>query len=549
MANVAGGKITWDLDADTSKFDAGLKHASQSAASFSKSLDTVSSTVAKGGKTSFASFSKNVVGSMATARAAIARFAVKATKYVGLAGIAATTFAVKGAADMQMLRTSLDTLTGSADQGSQTFRELNKYAAATPYQTKELARAANTMLAFGINAEDTMKALRTLGDVANGNSERMQGLALAYAQVQSTGRLMGQDLLQMVNQGFNPLQIISEKTGKSMATLKKEMENGAISAEMVSEAFKTATSEGGRFYNGALRGSKTLGGVLSTLSDIVQMAAFQMVGLSETGDVLKGGLYDKILTASNSLIQVIDRNKESIIAFGSAIVNTVSGAMGAALPTMEQTRAAFASIQEWISYARVEMVKLQPYADFLGAQLSMLWDTIQNRLVPSLKNLWEQLSPILVPVIKYLAEVIGATLGVALSLTISAVDILARSFSRWIDQVALAVKTVKDLVDWIGKLKLPDWLGGGTLKESVSSFTKKVPFFAGGVSNFSGGLAVVGERGPELVNLPRGSDVIPMTNASSTARQGATITNNIVMNRMTDIDALNRRMSFQAAVL
>lgn len=37
----------------------------------------------------------------------------------------------------------------------------------------------------------------------------------------------------------------------------------------------------------------------------------------------------------------------------------------------------------------------------------------------------------------------------------------------------------------------------------------KVPGFADGVSGFSGGLAMVGERGPELVRLPAGSDVIP----------------------------------------
>lgn len=38
----------------------------------------------------------------------------------------------------------------------------------------------------------------------------------------------------------------------------------------------------------------------------------------------------------------------------------------------------------------------------------------------------------------------------------------------------------------------------------------RVPGFAGGVRDFAGGLAMVGERGPELVNLPGGSDVIPM---------------------------------------
>lgn len=51
-------------------------------------------------------------------------------------------------------------------------------------------------------------------------------------------------------------------------------------------------------------------------------------------------------------------------------------------------------------------------------------------------------------------------------------------------------------------------LGAGTSNARTAAGIK-LPGFAGGVSNFKGGLAVVGERGPELVNLPGGSDVIP----------------------------------------
>lgn len=47
---------------------------------------------------------------------------------------------------------------------------------------------------------------------------------------------------------------------------------------------------------------------------------------------------------------------------------------------------------------------------------------------------------------------------------------------------------------------------GALLKSAVG---KSVPGFAGGVTNFGGGLALVGEQGPELVSLPRGSSVIP----------------------------------------
>lgn len=545
MANVVGGTVVWNLDVDSSKFDAGLKKAGQSASDLGKSLDNTGKSISSNAELSFNKFGRTVVSTMTSAANAIATFSIKASKYIGVAGIAATTFSLKGAADMQMLRTSLDTLTGSAEEGSKIFQQLNKYAAKTPYQTKELAQAAKTMMAFGINAGDTMNALKMLGDVALGDRERLSGLSLAFAQVQSTGRLMGQDLLQMVNQGFNPLQIISEKTGKSMAVLKKEMENGAISADMVTEAFKIATSEGGRFYGGAEQGSKTLSGVFSTLSDNVQMIAYQIVGLSETGDVVKGGLFDKAATAASNLVSILDTNKQSIIELGNKLINFASNLINIVSPSIDQLRGAISLANEWVAYARIEFEKLEPYISFVKAQFELLWETISTRLVPSMSRLWENIQPI----VKLLITLEAAIQGVSFSIAIAAIDALVEGFSNFADGISSAIEMIKNLINWIGKIKLPDWLGGGSIGGNLKNMFSNLPFFADGVSNFRGGLAMVGERGPELVNLPRGSDVIPNHEIAPVGRQGASITNYITMDRLTDIDALNRRMSFQAAVL
>lgn len=108
---------------------------------------------------------------------------------------------------------------------------------------------AQTLLGFNVDAEKVLPTLKSIGDITMGNNEKFSSMTLAFAQMSAAGRLMGQDLNQMINAGFNPLQVISEKTGKSIAVLKKEMEQGAISSEMVADAFATATSEGGRFYN------------------------------------------------------------------------------------------------------------------------------------------------------------------------------------------------------------------------------------------------------------------------------------------------------------
>lgn len=113
----------------------------------------------------------------------------------------------------------------------------------------EVFKDAQTMLGFGMQGNKVLPTLKSLGDIAMGDKERLDSLTLAYSQVHAAGRLMGQDLLQFINAGWNPLQAISEKTGKSLAQLKKDVEGGKISFQMIEQALKDATGAGGKFNN------------------------------------------------------------------------------------------------------------------------------------------------------------------------------------------------------------------------------------------------------------------------------------------------------------
>lgn len=166
--------------------------------------------------------------------------------------------------DMEQTRAKFEVLLGSMDKGNKMIADLNKFANATPFQNADLIKNSETMLAFGINAKKILPTLKSIGDISMGNKEKLSGLTLAYSQVASTGRLMGQDLNQMINQGFNPLLVISQKTGRSMADLREDMSKGKISFEMVEEAFKSATAKGGQFYGMMEKMSKTGTGLMST---------------------------------------------------------------------------------------------------------------------------------------------------------------------------------------------------------------------------------------------------------------------------------------------
>jgi tape measure domain-containing protein len=197
-----------------------------------------------------------------------------------------------------------------------TFRDEEKKSALS---LSDYANAAKTMLAFGTSLDDVTPSLRMLGDVSMANSERFGSLALAFAQTTAAGRLMGQEVLQFVNAGFNPLEQISRDTGRSMQDLKKDMEDGAITVDMVKQAFVSATSEGGRFYKAIDKGSASTNAKLNQLS----AAATQLRVAFGTG--FNEGLKDALDASNNFLPQLENKFARFGDIVGSAISQGTKG--------------------------------------------------------------------------------------------------------------------------------------------------------------------------------------------------------------------------------
>lgn len=183
-------------------------------------------------------------------------------------------YALNSAKAFEQASISFNVLLGSEERAAKLVNDIQDLANVTPMTSSGLQENAKLLLNFNAVAEDEIiPTLRMLGDITGGDQVKMDSMTLAFAQCASAGRLMGQDLLQMVNAGFNPLQIISEKTGKSLADLKEEMSEGKISVDMVKQAFKDATSEGGRFYGMLEAQSKSKTGLEATKAD-----SFEILG-------------------------------------------------------------------------------------------------------------------------------------------------------------------------------------------------------------------------------------------------------------------------------
>lgn len=152
----------------------------------------------------------------------------------------------------------------------------------------------------------------------------------------------------MVNAGFNPLEEISRKTGKSIGELKNEMSKGAISSKMVQDAFISATSAGGKFFGMADEGSKTLNGQISMLQesfdnmfneigskgegiimDAVQAGTYLVENYETIGKVLEGiviayGTYRAALIA-NTVLEQIQFIARAASITGTSALSVVTG--------------------------------------------------------------------------------------------------------------------------------------------------------------------------------------------------------------------------------
>lgn len=172
--------------------------------------------------------------------------------------------------DFEQQQANLKTLlNGDAEATANLVSQIREYGKATVYDKSGLVEAQKTMMSFGLDAEFAFGKLKNIGDIALGDSQKMQSLALAFSQATSSGKLMGQDLMQMINAGFNPLEVISQKTGVSMTELKEAMSKGAISSDLLAQSLEWATEEGGRFYQGAETAAQTTAGRIAKMRETV----------------------------------------------------------------------------------------------------------------------------------------------------------------------------------------------------------------------------------------------------------------------------------------
>ena len=215
--------------------------------------------------------------------------------------------------DADRTAVSFEVMLGSQQKAADMLNQMNRYAADSPYSRLGVQEAAQTMLGFGVEQQKVIPSLKMLGDIAMGNSERFKGLAMVFSQVAAAGKLQGQDLLQLIGNGYNPLNDIAKLTGKSISTLKDEMSKGNISFDLMVKAMQAATSQGGKFYGMVDRIAQTPFGRFGQLGDQFKDTMLSLYKVIEPLLIPAFDLLSNIMTHSLPVIEGMQKGVRWLI--------------------------------------------------------------------------------------------------------------------------------------------------------------------------------------------------------------------------------------------
>jgi len=373
-------------------------------------------------------------------------------------------------AQVENYTVQMEAFAGSAEAAAKAVEELQLFAVASPYSLEGVLDAATTMMKYGAETEHAIAMTKLLGDVAAGNTNKMELMALAIGQAEALGRLQGQELRQMVNAGFNPLSVAAKEMAKGelglgaddkaieaaakkyMKKFQTAMRMGKLDAGIIEASLQIATSKGGDFAGLSEKQASTLTGLASQIFETLDLAAIEIVKV-----------FAKDL---NDLMKTIKKYLDALIAWMKANKDLVRSYVEMGIQ-IAYAILAFSAMAMGIAYVK--------------------WMT--GSLITVLKSLWWILSGvtfILRPLIKMLAlsmvrmglfrtQILYLTKAIRVMGSMSAV-----AWIKMLGPIALVAGAILGLAFLLSALMHKDGFSG-----VITDWMNWLTFFAGFFWNFS----------------------------------------------------------------
>ncbi len=529
MASDVGGELKYIISVDDSKFSDKLNQASREFDKFADKLDDGSAQSGKAlGKSigegsdqassSFRKFVSDSLGALGELTSALGNVSFQAfTTAAGAASTALTAMVSKGiniGSSLEKNRLSFEALTGSVEKSEKVLSSVADFAAENPYQLLDVSNVARELVAMGRSADQVEGDLAKLGAIGVATGADLQGLGHVYGQISAQGRMMSNDMYQLVNQGVAIMPALAKVTGKSMNEVKDLISDGAITMEVFEEAL-TQVVDPEMYDNLLQKMNNTIPRQLDRLKGSISTFATSLVGIDKwTGRKLETGLAQtytnilkhladqlrnpKLIASAQKFGEALARMADKIIPYIDKIANVLSkvldtlsehtgallpivggalvmfGKLGSSIPGVGSVIGGLSDGVKTLGKAFVNLFKVNP---LLGVFVSLLaiglpkamGDSGFRASISSLMQSLGKLASAIAPVIARLAE-LGATIGSkVLIATVNALakvlEVLANAITAIPEPVLTAL--VGAFLGFMALKKVANVLGllGGGLKE------------------------------------------------------------------------------------
>lgn len=431
---MANGKLSVKITADASNYNKNLDNSTKKTEQFNKTVSGLGSKL-KSGLAAGAKVAGAAIGAVAT----------------GLS--AALVAGVKYNAEIEQYQTSFEVMTGSADKAAETMDKLVDLGAKTPFETSDLASATQLLMNYGFTADDSIEKMTMLGDISQGSADKMQRIAMAYGQMSSAGKVQLEDVKQMIEAGFNPLQEISESTGESMASLYQRISDGTLAVDEITASMERSTAAGGKYFQSMQKQSETLSGQFSTLKDNASQALGAFA--QSSSDAIAG---DILPTLNDGLSQITEQlkagNMGALGQIGGQMIAGLVASITQQLPSLLSTTSGLLSNLFQGLKAQLPVIMSSLFSglgDFFQTQLPSIVAnlvTLLNGIMVSLNTLLPTLIPQLISglssMLSSILTLAPTLLQMGITLIISLANGLTQEIPALIPTIVNALLTIVD---------------------------------------------------------------------------------------------------------
>lgn len=367
---------------------------------------------------------------------------------------------VQAAAQMRQYEIAFQTMLKSAEAGTQMLRDLQQFAAETPFDVPGVVSAGQQLMAFGFKAEEIIPMLTNLGDAASGlglGTEGVSRLAYALGQMQTSGKLNAQDMMQLTSAGISAWDMLAQAAGKTVAEMKDLCSKGAIDSKAAVQTIVAGMND--QFGGMMAKTSDEVSGLLANIEETAGNTsaavgkylteAFNIKGILKDVSDRLGEFQQKMQTATEQGKSMGDVIKECV----PAPVIAAIGAFAAVLAVVSV--AAVAALGAVLGLT-ASMVAI---GAAIGAAIALIityWDEIVDAVNIAVQAILDTVVIIGTAVTEAILGVVRWIIGTIGDMWANITGNQDNWFSKFSSMLGDAIKEVEDFakkaIDWFGRV-------------------------------------------------------------------------------------------------